>query len=175
MKSLMTVLSFLMFIVSGLILSSRHADAAGFKPPEECQAYTGEAHLNCLYAYIELQQSQLGRIEEELKAQKHKLGQLSDQVERRASVSEPVEKAAPIPPEPVYVPVPTPVPQAYVYPPYYAYPPIGFGLYLGAPRFYGFYGSGFYGSGFYGPRFGPRYFGPRSFAPRYGHGRWGRR
>jgi hypothetical protein len=161
MKSLMTVLSFLIFLASGVTLAPGFAQAAGFKPPEECLAYTGDAHLNCLYAYIELQKNQLGRIEDELKAQRGKLGELSDKVESRASSST-IEKAAPVPADPIYVPVPTPAPQAYYYPPYYAYPPVGFGLYLGAP-FYGYYGPRFYGPRYFGPRYfgGPRFYGPR--------------
>jgi hypothetical protein len=158
------IVSFLLVIA--VAISSGPAQAAGFKPPQECEAYTGEAHLNCLYAYIELQQSQLGRIEEDLKAQNRKLRDLSDKVESNTRAPG-IEKAAPLPPDPVYVPVPSPVP-SYAYPPYYAYPPFGyyapfgFSLFLG-PR---------YG---YGPRyFGPRYYGgPRFYGP--GGGRWGRR
>jgi hypothetical protein len=136
--------------VMAMLIAGGVARAEGFKSPEACQAYTGEAHLNCLYAVIELQQSKLGKIEEELKAQKSKLGELSDQVESKASTST-IEKAAPLPPErPVYVPVPSA--PMYMYPPYpyYGYGP-AFGLYFG-PRFYG---------GYYGPRYfgGPRFYG----------------
>jgi hypothetical protein len=146
-------------LVTCFILSlSGIVHAAGFKPPDECQAYTGDAHLNCLYAYIELQKDRLGKIEEQLKDQQSGLRELRDKVERKAESST-IEKAAPLPPEREYVPVPTPPMYGgfgYGYPPYYyGYPPVGLGFYFG-PRY------------FYGPRFfGPRYFGPRYFGPRY--------
>jgi hypothetical protein len=145
----------LAFLSALLFTATVHA--AGFKPPEECQAYTGEAHLNCLYAYIELQKDRLGKIEEQLKDQQSSLTELRDKVERKSAAGS-IEKAAPLPPEREYVPVPTPPSYGYAYPPYgyYGYPPVGFGFYFGPPRYY------------YGPRFfGPRYFGPRYFGPRY--------
>jgi hypothetical protein len=142
-----------------ILLTGRATHAAGFQPPEECQAYTGEAHLNCLYAVIELQQGKLGKIEDELKAQKNQLGALSDQVERKESSSS-LEKAAPLPPErQVYVPVPSPM---YAYPPYYGWGAYGYGygpsigLFIGPRYFYGpryWGGPRIYGRGFYGPRF----------------------
>ena len=146
-------------------LASSHpsvpASASRFRSPQECQAYTGDAHLNCLYAYIEMQQSKTGRIEEELKTQKGMLGQLREQIDRQAAASSDVQRRldegqTTIPPPPVYVQPP-------VYPGYfpgYYYPSPGLSLFFGGPRYY--YGYPFYGPRFYGPRFyGGRYFGRR--------------
>jgi hypothetical protein len=139
--------------------------AGGFRSPEECQAYTGEAHLNCLYAYIEIQQSKIGKVEEELKAQKGMLGQLSDQVTRQSSISEELQRrlsqsgaGAPPAQPPAYVA--PPLYPGYIYGPGY-YPPPGLSFYLGGPGYY-------YGLGYYGPRF----FGPHFF--HHCRGPWGR-
>ncbi|MGH7232045.1 MAG: hypothetical protein ACREJU_11905 [Nitrospiraceae bacterium] len=155
------------------------SSAPNFRAPEECLAYTGDAHLNCLYAYIEMQQSKTGKVEEELRAQKGLLGQLRDQIDRQASVSDDLERRlaerqSTSRPANVYV-----TPPARAYPGYidpgYAYSSPGLSLYFGlpgyyyGPPFYGprLFGPGFYGQRFYGPRFnGPRFYGPRSFGPR---------
>jgi hypothetical protein len=131
--------------------------------PEECRAYTGDAHLNCLYAYIEIQRSKAGTVEEELKTQKHMLGQLRDQMDRQASASQDLqrrlaERDAPSSSS-ASIYIPPPIYPGYGYPGYlypgYGYPPPGLSLYLGAPGFY-------YGRPFYGPRFfGPRFYGHR--------------
>ncbi len=151
-------------------LASSHpsvaASAPSFRSPQECRAYTGDAHLNCLYAYIEMQQSKTGRIEEELKTQKGMLGQLREQIDRQAAASSDVQRRldegqATTPPPAVYVQPP-------VYPGYfpgYYYPSPGLSFFFGVPRYY-------YGYPFYGPRFyGPRFYGPRF----YGGGYFGRR
>ena len=130
-----------------------------FRGPDECRAYTGTAHLNCLYAYIELQRSRNGRTDEDLRAQKQMLSQLNDQVNRQAAASHDLEQrlseresSVALAP-PVYAP--PPVYPSYGYPGYgypgyyyprYYYPTPGLSLYLGLPGFY-------YGRPFYGPRF----------------------
>ena len=138
------------------------AAAPGFLSPYECRAYTGDAHLNCLYAYVEIQRSQAARVEQELRAQKETLGQIRDQVDRQQRLQEQPTSSPPAVTyaQPLYPPI---------YPGYgYGYPGYGLGLglgyaspglslYLGGPGFY-------YGRPFYGPRFfGPRYYGPRFF------------
>jgi len=112
------------------------AEAAGFQSPPECQAYTGDAHLNCLYAYIEMQKDKVAKVEDELKSQKGSLGQLRDQVDRLSE--RPTTAPAPVSPAPVYTYPPAVVGGVYGYSPLgvYAYPPIGFSLYVG-PRLYG--------------------------------------
>jgi hypothetical protein len=143
-----------------MLFMSPCAQAAGFKSPEECLAYTGDAHLNCLYAYIEIQKDKLAKLEDELNNQKGILGQLRDQVNRQTSVTNELqrrmaEQPAAVPPSPA-----APYPYAsYGYPPpvgYYSYAP-GFGVY-GSPRGIGLslsIGPGFYPAPyvFYSPPF----------------------
>lgn len=123
--------------------------------PEECRAYTGKAHLNCLYAYIEIQQA---KMQGELRAQQDMLNGLKAKADAQASVNadlqrrlaerESVPMPAPAPIVPSYVP---PVYPGYVYPGYLypgylyprLYPPVGLSFYFGVPR-YG-YGYPFYG------------------------------
>jgi hypothetical protein len=155
----------------GLCLVSQDVNvwAAGFKSPEECTAYTGDAHLNCLYAYIELQKDKLTKFDDELKAQKGSLGQLRDQVDRQAAVTNDLQRGmtqqsaavAPPLPAPIYTYPPVAAygyPYAYPYGYPYGYPPAagyfgygrgGFSIGIGSPYYYGpgfyFYGRGFYG------------------------------
>lgn len=131
--------------------------------PAECRAYSGAAHLNCLYAYIEIQNSKAGNLEEELKAQKHMMGQLRDQVDRQAASQDLQRRLAErdtlsSSPSPAYVA--PPIFPGYAYPGYgylgygypgYAYPAPGLSLYLGVPGYY--WGRPFYGPRFFGPRF----------------------
>jgi hypothetical protein len=133
----------------------------GIGSPAECRAYSGTAHLNCLYAYIEIQRSKAGNVEQELSEQKHRLGQLRDQMDRQTSANQDqqrqlAERNAP-PSSSASIYVAPPIYPGYAYPgygyPYYGYPAPGFSLYLGVPGFY-------YGRPFYGPRFsGPRFYG----------------
>lgn len=123
-------------IIVSLLMGAPSANAAGFAAPEECRAYEGDAHLNCLYAYIEIQKEKLGGIERELQAQKEQLNRLDAKVDRQAS--------APAAPPPVQVPAPqsyAPVPVLppaglYGYPPPgYWYPSPGVSLFFGVPRY----------------------------------------
>jgi hypothetical protein len=137
------------------------AAAPSFLSPYECRAYTGDAHLNCLYAYIEIQRSKESRVQEELRAQKESLGQIRDQVDRQQRLQE--QPSSP-PPATAYVAPPIYPP---IYPGYgYGYPGYGYlGLGYSTPGLSLFFGTpGFYGRPFYGPRFyGPRFYGPRFF------------
>jgi hypothetical protein len=136
--------------------------------PEECRAYTGDAHLNCLYAYIEMQQQKVGKIESDLQGQNRMLGQLRDRIDQQALTSAELQQRlrdenASLPSSAVVSPPPVVYP-GYAYPPLYPgyfYPGPGVSLYLGLPGYYGYYyGRPFYGPHFYGPRFyGPRFFG----------------
>lgn len=133
----------------------------GVGSPVECRAYSGAAHLNCLYAFIEIEHNKARNIEEELKTQKHMLGQLRDQMDRQASASQDLqrklaERDAISSSAPAYIP--PPIYPGYGYPGYvypgYAYPAPGFSLYLGVPGYSGYYwGRPFYGPSFFGPRF----------------------
>lgn len=128
--------------------------------PAECRAYSGAAHLNCLYAYIEIQNSKAGQVEEALKEQKHLLGELRDQMDRQAATNQDLQRKLAerdtLASSPAYVA--PPIVAGYAYPygyPWYGYPAPGLSLYLGVPGYY-------WGRPFYGPRFfGPRYYGHR--------------
>jgi len=133
----------------------------GVGSPMECRAYSGPAHLNCLYAYIEIQHSKSGKVEEELNAQKQMLGQLRDQMDRQASTSQDLQRrlaerdgaASSYLPPPIYPGLGYP---GFGYPgfgyPRYGYLAPGLSLYLGAPGYY--WGGPFYGPRLFGHRFG---------------------
>lgn len=134
--------------------------------PPECRAYSGAAHLNCLYAYIDIQNSKAGSLADELKTQKDMLSQLREQVDRQGAASQDLQRTlaerealsslsfSPYVAPPIY--------PGYGYPGYgylgYGYPGFGYGyrapglsLYLGVPGYY--WGRPFYGPRFFGPRF----------------------
>jgi hypothetical protein len=69
----------LICVAADLLFARDHVQAGDFKSPEECLAYSGDAHLNCLFAYIEIQQGKITRLQEELNTQKATAGQLQDQ------------------------------------------------------------------------------------------------
>lgn len=83
-----SVLSLLLFLTSILVFMSPPAQASGFKSPQECLAYDGDAHLNCLYAFIELQKDKLTKFEDELGQVKSTTQSLQNQVTRQATVTE---------------------------------------------------------------------------------------
>ena len=55
-----------MGILAGTVLATP-SWSGGFTSPEECLAYSGHAHMNCLYAYIEIQQNKISKLEEKLR------------------------------------------------------------------------------------------------------------
>ena len=61
---------------------------AGFKSPEECLAYQGDAHLNCLYAYIEIQKDKISKLEKGVQAQKKNTEHLQDRLNQQASITQ---------------------------------------------------------------------------------------
>lgn len=135
------------------------------RSPYECLAYSGAAHLNCLYAYIEIQRGRNGNIEEELKAQNHMLGQLRNQMDRQASANQEIQRRLAERDVPssssASVYVAPPIYPGFGYPGYgylgygYGYSAPGLSLYLGVPGYY-------WGRPFYGPRlFGHRFHGHR--------------
>ena len=133
----------------------------GVGSPMECRAYSGAAHLNCLYAYIEIQHSKSRNVEEELKAQKQMLGQLRDQMDRQASASRDLQRSlAERDTAASSTYIPPPLYPGFGYPgfgygygyPRYGYPAPGLSLYLGIPGYY--WGRPFYGPRFFGSRFG---------------------
>ena len=56
-------------LLLGLLLVPAQSFPAGFSSPEECLAYSGDAHLNCLYAYIEIQQEEISKLKKKLSGQ----------------------------------------------------------------------------------------------------------
>lgn len=132
--------------------------------PMECRAYSDAAHLNCLYAYIEIQSSTARNVEEELKAQKEMQGRLREQLDRQAAASQDLRRRLaerdPLSSSPSPAYVTPPIFPGYGYPGYgylgygysgYGYPAPGLSLYLGVPGYY--WGRPFYGPRFFGPRF----------------------
>jgi hypothetical protein len=134
--------------------------------PVECRAYSGGAHLNCLYAYIEIQNGRARSLKEELNAQNNMLGHLRDQLDWQVAASQDLQRRLADRDAIFSSPF-----SADVFPrifPDFAYPGYGylsyghlgsrsqitgFPLYLGAPGFY-------WDRPFYGPTFvGPRYYG----------------
>ena len=191
-------------ILCGILLGAAgHAQAQGFGSPDECQAYRGEDHVNCLYAYIGLQQKRLAQIEEAI----HRQTGVMDQMQQQAVVPQEIRQTDTDPlaaPAYTYPPVAPGYAYAgygypgvpYGYPAYGAgrglsvYPGLGLSLAFGGPGLYsrpfytpwyiyrphGFYGPRFsYGNRFYsGSRFHP---GPRLYSgPRsFGHRSFGHR
>jgi hypothetical protein len=87
MKSLWLGLLFCLGVL-GAVLPAEQARSAGFRSPEECLAYSGDAHLNCLYAYIEIQADKIGKLEELVKARNASTQQLQDQINAQKPVTE---------------------------------------------------------------------------------------
>lgn len=83
-----SVLSLFFLLTSIGVFMTPPAQASGFKSPSECLAYEGDAHLNCLYAYIELQKDKLTKFEDELSQVKSTTQSLQNQVTRQATVTE---------------------------------------------------------------------------------------
>ncbi|MBA2485274.1 MAG: hypothetical protein H0X47_13790 [Nitrospirales bacterium] len=161
-------------LCGSFLTATGHVQAQGFGSPDECRDYRGDAHVTCLYAYIEMQQN--------------KLAQIEDAIHRRTDTEEETRQQAAIIEE-TFPPVTKPTQQpGYVYPPVapgyayagygypgvpYGYPAYGTGLglslYPGLGLSLGFGGPGYYGRPFYAPRYiyrTPGFYGPR-FS--YGH------
>ena len=148
-------------LLPGVVLAALLAQptwAGGFHSPEDCQAYSGEAHLQCLYALIEIQQGKISKLEGEMKAQGGSLRQLREEHDRQAAATADMqrrlEQQSMVSPPVVQV-----LPPVYVWPrfypgyyPGYVVPAPGLSLYFGAPYY------------------GPRFFGPPSF--RHCRGPW---
>ncbi|GJL55310.1 MAG: hypothetical protein NPIRA02_24420 [Nitrospirales bacterium] len=74
------------------IVSPNPAISGGFQSPEECLAYDDNAHLNCLYAYIEIQQDTIEKLETRLKTAQHHEQQLNARITRQRSVNDQLEQ-----------------------------------------------------------------------------------
>ena len=64
------------------------AISGGFNSPEECLAYTHNAHLNCLYAYIEIQQDKILKLEATVNREIRTSQRLQDNVNQQLSLNE---------------------------------------------------------------------------------------
>ena len=158
-------LATLLFV--GAFLLPRAAGAAGFQSPDECKAYEGDAHLNCLYAYIELQKDKIQKIEQEQQTQRQRLDQLDNRVTQQSAMQQSAITEGAVSSPPVVVPAPAYPAYGYGYPPLYSYwyPSPGLSIYLGPGRVWG--RPYIYGPRFWGPRFyGPRFYGGRGFGHR---------
>ncbi len=74
-----------LLLCEALLSAPDHAQAQGFGSPDECQAYTGDAHVQCLYAYIEMQQKRLAQIDEAIHGQLGDMEQRRQQIDRQAT------------------------------------------------------------------------------------------
>ncbi|MDX1411889.1 MAG: hypothetical protein R3351_07000 [Nitrospirales bacterium] len=72
----------MMGMLAGTVLATP-SWSAGFKSPEECLAYSGDAHLNCLYAYIEIQQNKISKLEEKLSDQQNTTQELQGRLKQQ--------------------------------------------------------------------------------------------
>ncbi|MGQ0811659.1 MAG: hypothetical protein ACT4OO_10610 [Nitrospiraceae bacterium] len=133
---------FAVILLMAMLFSSpwlERAGAAGFRSPEDCLAYSGDAHLNCLYAYIEIQQDTISKLQEELRTQKTTTQQFQNQVQSQKAVTEDLRREL------------RDRDQAHAGPQVYAGPLLGFG--------FGY--SNVWGNPYYGPfPYGRRFFGP---------------
>ncbi|WP_447979487.1 hypothetical protein [Candidatus Nitrospira bockiana] len=118
------------------------ADAGGFRSPEECLAYSGDAHLNCLYAYIEIQQGKLTKLQEELNTVRAAKAQLQDQVSRDALQADALRRS-----------LTERERRADRSPSLHMAPFLGYWSSFGPPGPYGFH----YGYRFFGPSYGPAF------------------
>jgi len=145
----------------GIVLySTTPARANDPQGPWECSGYSGEAHTRCLAAFVQAQREQIASLQGKVQAQQETVDQMKAQMNRQALANatsqsqvapSPIIQAAP----PLYG-----YPPVYGYPLVYGYPPVGIGVYIGRPWFYGppyFYRPYFYG---------PRYFGYRHWSHR---------
>ncbi|WP_454062806.1 hypothetical protein [Candidatus Nitrospira salsa] len=74
------IYTFLLTWIISLLISPTLVSSNGFQSPEECLAYDNGAHLNCLYAYIEIQQDKIVKLETQLNTEKRSSQQLQDDV-----------------------------------------------------------------------------------------------
>ena len=66
--------------------------SAGFKSPEECLAYSGDAHLNCLYAYIEIQQDKISKLQDKLSGQRNATQELQGRLKQQSVRAQALER-----------------------------------------------------------------------------------
>jgi len=79
------LLALVVFILS---ISSNVAVAGGFKPPQDCLAYTGEHFQQCLYALIEMQTAKLSELQAKTEAQEGTIRQLQGQINERTATAD---------------------------------------------------------------------------------------
>ena len=136
---------FLGVIGLGILLVAIPAHAVESEGPWECSGYSGEARTRCLAAFVEAQRDQIASLQGKVQAQQETVNQLKAQMDHQASANADLQRQLAQPPTIVQT-----------VPPLYWYPPVGIGLYVGRPWFYG--PPYFYSPYFYGPRyFGHRY------------------
>jgi hypothetical protein len=126
----------------GIVLAGLPAQAGESQIPWECSSYTGDAQTRCVEGFAESQRNQIATLQGMLQAQQETVKLLKDQLDRQASANAELQRKLVQPPATVQV-----------IPPLYSYSPVGLGLYLGSPWFYG-------SPPFYRPYgFGPHYYG----------------
>ena len=76
----------------GLVSIPNQVQAEGFQSPKECLAYEGDAHLKCLYAYIQIQKGETSNSAEELQKLRSTMQDLQAQVSRQAAVTQELQQ-----------------------------------------------------------------------------------
>ena len=74
--------------ILGMTLWASLSLGTGFKSPEECLAYQGDAHLNCLYAYIEIQKDKISKLEKGVQTQKETTEHLHNRLNQQTSITQ---------------------------------------------------------------------------------------
>ena len=72
-------------LYGSVVGAANMAQTQGFGSPDECRAYTEEAHVNCLYAYIEMQKRKLAQIEKAIHRQTGIMKQRQEWVNQQAA------------------------------------------------------------------------------------------
>ena len=89
--SVFSGLVMVMGVIAAMVLENP-SWSAGFKSPEECLAYSGDAHLNCLYAYIEIQQDKISKLEKKLSGQQNATQKIQGRLKQQAIRAQALER-----------------------------------------------------------------------------------
>ncbi len=78
----------LLLISATLIMTTpNNVWSSGFRSPDECLAFENDAHLNCLYAFIEIQENKIVELESTLNEQTRTAQRLQDDVMNQQSLN----------------------------------------------------------------------------------------
>ena len=172
------LVSLLFLFIGSFFILDLSAEAQEQGSPRACQAYSGDAHIQCLHIYIEMQEKRIAQMEGALHGGASRSGIVDAPPDEPGTLPQDSQPASLPPAGPSYL-YPAVAP-GYAYAGYgyagvpYAYPAYGgaFGLslYPGLGLTLGFGGPGYYGRPFYSPRYiygGPGFYRPGFYRPRF--------